>query len=71
MIILILGVGVCKSDVGEGPSLVKMLREFLCPQRKQENPENRLKKLMGTVIEASVISPQEKKIRDLVVKMLI
>lgn len=60
MIILISGVGVCKSDVGEGLPLVKVLREFLHLQGKRENPENRLKEPIGTVMEASVMWPQEK-----------
>lgn len=50
----------CKSDVGEGLPLVKVLREFLHLQGKRENPENRLKEPIGTVMEASVMWPQEK-----------
>ena len=57
MIIVISDVGVCKSDVGEGLSLVKVLKEFLWLQGKRENPENVLKELMGTIIETLVMCP--------------
>lgn len=49
-----------KSGGGQSLSVVKVLREFLCPQGKKENPENRLKELMGTAIETSVMWLQDK-----------
>lgn len=60
VILFISGVGAFKSGGGQSHSVVKVLREFLCPRGKRENPENRLKELMGTAIETSVMWLQDK-----------
>lgn len=61
VIILILGVGACKSGVGEGLSLVKVLREFLRPQGKKTKSWEQIKGTDGNIYRnISHVAPTKK-----------
>lgn len=60
IIILISSVGAHKTGVGEGLSLVNILKKFQRLQRKGENSGKELMELMGMVIEILVMWPKGK-----------